>query len=69
MGLMQMLFWRKNFDDGNCPSSELFAVPYLEFPELSSISYVKPIEQYFALEPGPGLGLIPRSTHRESSLR
>jgi hypothetical protein len=33
--------WRKNFEDGNCPSPGLFAAPYYEFPELSLISYVK----------------------------
>jgi hypothetical protein len=33
--LMQMLFWRTNFEDGHCPSPGLFAAPYLEFPELS----------------------------------
>jgi hypothetical protein len=59
---MEMLFWRKNFDDGNCPSSGLFAAPYLEFPELSLICYVNPIEKYF-LPLSPGLGPNPRSTH------
>jgi hypothetical protein len=55
MGLMQMLLWRKNFEDGNCPSTGLFAAPYLEFPELSLISYVNPIEKYhFAFEPRTG---------------
>jgi hypothetical protein len=49
-----MLFWWKNFEDGNCPSLGLFAAPYLEFPELSLISYVKPIEKYFAFEPQTG---------------
>jgi hypothetical protein len=39
-----MLFWRKNFEDGLCPSPGLFAALYLEFPELSLISYVKPME-------------------------
>jgi hypothetical protein len=38
-----MLFWRNNFEDGNCPG--LFAAPYLELPELSLISYVNPIEK------------------------
>jgi hypothetical protein len=37
-----MLFWRKIFEDGHCPSPGLFAAPYLEFLELSLISYVKP---------------------------
>jgi hypothetical protein len=46
-----MLFWWKNFEDGKCPSSGLFAALYSEFPELSLISYVKPIEKYFAFEP------------------
>jgi hypothetical protein len=49
-----MLFWRKNFEDGNCPSPGLFAALYLEFPELSLIFYVKPIEKYFAFEPWTG---------------
>jgi hypothetical protein len=26
-GRMQMLFWWKNFEDGNCPSPGLFAAP------------------------------------------
>jgi hypothetical protein len=60
MGLMQILFWRKNFDDGNCPSLKLIAAPYLEFPELSLISYVKPKERYLAFEPRTNT----RSTHR-----
>jgi hypothetical protein len=47
--LMQMLFWRKNFEDGHCPSPGPFAAPYFEFTELSLISCVKPIES-------PGLG-------------
>jgi hypothetical protein len=34
-----MLFRRKNFDDGHCPSPGLFAAPYLELPELSLISW------------------------------
>jgi hypothetical protein len=46
-----MLFWRKNFEDGNCPSLGLFAALYLEFPDLSLISYVKPIVKYLAFEP------------------
>jgi hypothetical protein len=33
--LMQMLVWRKNFEDGNCHSLGLFAALYLEFPELN----------------------------------
>jgi hypothetical protein len=44
------MFWRKNFEDGNCPSLGLLAALYLEFPELSLISYVKPIEKYLAFE-------------------
>jgi hypothetical protein len=39
------LFWQKFFEDGNCPSPGLNA-QYLEFPELSLISYAKPIEKY-----------------------
>jgi hypothetical protein len=35
MALMQMLFWQKNFEDGNCPNQGFFAAPYFEFPELS----------------------------------
>jgi hypothetical protein len=31
---MQMLFWRKIFEDGHCPNPGLFAAPYLELPEL-----------------------------------
>jgi hypothetical protein len=55
---MQMLFWRTNFEDGHCPSSGLFAAPYLEFPELSFISYVKPIEKVLPLSPGLGQGKL-----------
>jgi hypothetical protein len=51
------LFWRTNFEDGNCPSPGLFAATYFEFPELSFISYVKPIEKYLAFEPGQGQGI------------
>jgi hypothetical protein len=51
MVLMQILVWRKIFKDGNGPSPGLFAAPYLEFPELSLISFVKPIEKYLAFEP------------------
>jgi hypothetical protein len=49
--LMDILFWRKNLDDGNCPSPGLFVASYLQFLELS---YVKPIEKYFAIEPWTG---------------
>jgi hypothetical protein len=45
-----MLFWRKQFEDGNSPSPGLFAAPDLEYPELSEISYAKPIEKYLAFE-------------------
>jgi hypothetical protein len=38
--LMQMLFWRKNFVDGNCPSLGIFAAPDIEYPELSLVSYL-----------------------------
>jgi hypothetical protein len=51
---MQMLFWRNNIEDGNCPSPGLFAAPELEYPELSLISYVKPNEKYLAFEPRSG---------------
>jgi hypothetical protein len=44
-----MLFCRKIFEDGHSPSPGLFAALYLELPELSLISYVKPIEKYLAL--------------------
>jgi hypothetical protein len=49
---MQMLFWRKIFEDEHCPSPGLFAIfaaPYLGFPELSLISYVKSIEKILPL--------------------
>jgi hypothetical protein len=49
-----MLFWRKSFEDGNCPSPGLFAAPDLEYPELSLIFYVKPIAKYLAFEPRSG---------------
>jgi hypothetical protein len=51
-----MLVWRRNFEDGITPSRGLFAAPYLEFTELSLISYVKPIEKYLAFEPRTGTG-------------
>jgi hypothetical protein len=41
-----MLFWLKNFEVGNCPSPGFVADPYLEFPERSVISHLKPIEIY-----------------------
>jgi hypothetical protein len=63
--LMQILFLRKNIEDGNCPSPGLFVAPELEYPGLSLISYVKPIEKYIAFEPRSALN--PISTHRESS--
>jgi hypothetical protein len=44
------LFWRKNFEDGNCPSPGLFAAQDLEFPELSLVSYENPIEKYLTFE-------------------
>jgi hypothetical protein len=56
--LMQMLFWRKNFEDRNSPSPGLFLAPDLVYPELSLISYVKPIEKYLALEPRTGTFLF-----------
>jgi hypothetical protein len=50
-----MLFWRKKFEDENCPSPRLSLQPRIyEFPELSIISYVEPIEKYLASEPGLG---------------
>jgi hypothetical protein len=52
--LIQMLFWRNNIEDGNCPSLGLFAAPELEYPGLSLISYVKQIEKYLAFEPRSG---------------
>jgi hypothetical protein len=52
--LMQMLFWRTNIEDGNCPSPGLFPAPKVEYPELSLISYVKQIEKYLAFEPRSG---------------
>jgi hypothetical protein len=45
---MQKLLWWKSFEDGNCPNPGLFETPDLEFPELSLICYVKPIETYIA---------------------
>jgi hypothetical protein len=42
--LIQMLFWRNNIEDGNCPSPGLFGSPELENPGLSLSSYVKPPE-------------------------
>jgi hypothetical protein len=44
----------ETFEDGNCPSPGLFEAPYLEFLELSLISFVKPIEKYLAFEPRTG---------------
>jgi hypothetical protein len=51
-----MLVWRKSFEAGHCPSPGLFSAQYLEFPELSLISYVKPIEKYLAFEHRTGTG-------------
>jgi hypothetical protein len=45
------LLWRKFFEDEHCPSPGLYAAA---FPELSLISYVKPIEKYLAFEPWSG---------------
>jgi hypothetical protein len=50
--LMQMLFWRKIFENKHCPSLGLFAASYLELLELSLISYVKPMENILPLSPG-----------------
>jgi hypothetical protein len=49
-----MLFWRKNYEDGNCPSLGLLqtrSYNFYYYPELLLISYVKPIEKYLAFEP------------------
>jgi hypothetical protein len=56
MGLMQMLFWRKNFKDGNCPywGSLQPCTVLFEFPEVALISCVKPIEKYLVFEPWTG---------------
>jgi hypothetical protein len=51
---MQMLFWRKNVEDEHCLSPGLFAALYLELPELSSISYVNPMENIFPFSHGLG---------------
>jgi hypothetical protein len=51
-----MFVWRKNFEDTNSPSPGLFSAPDLEYPELSLISYVKPIEKYLAFESRTGTG-------------
>jgi hypothetical protein len=41
----------------DCPSPGLFAAPYLEPPELSLISYVKPMHgKYLAFEARTGTG-------------
>jgi hypothetical protein len=56
MALTQTLVWRKIFKDVKGPSPGLFADPYLEFQELSIISYVKPIEKHLAFEPRIGTG-------------
>jgi hypothetical protein len=53
-----MLFWQEIFEDGHCPSSGLRAPPYLELPELSLISYVKPMENILPLSPGLGQGKL-----------
>jgi hypothetical protein len=65
--LMQMLFWRKNFEDGHGPSPGLFTAPYVELPELSLISYVKPMENILPLSPGLGKGELTtlRCEHRK----
>jgi hypothetical protein len=39
-----MLFWRKNFEDGNSSSPGFFAAPDFNF-------LCKPIEKYLAFEP------------------
>jgi hypothetical protein len=59
--LMQMLVWWKNFEDGNTSSPGLFAAEYLEFTELSLISYVKPSvadpDPVLFYPPDPGSGM------------
>jgi hypothetical protein len=45
-----LFFFRKNFEDEHCPSPGLSAAPDFEYPELSFVSYVKPIEKYLAVE-------------------
>jgi hypothetical protein len=65
--LMQMLFWRNNIEDGNCPSPGLFAAQELEYPGLSLLSYLKSTEKYLVFEHRSGSN--PSSTHRVSSLR
>jgi hypothetical protein len=55
--IMQMLFLRKNFEDGNSPSPGLFEAQDLEYSELSLISSVKPIQKYLAFEPRSGTTL------------
>jgi hypothetical protein len=69
---MQMLFWRNYIEGGNCPSPGLFAALEIDYPGLSLISYVKPIEKYLAFEPQSvsiRVKPYPSSTHRVSSLR
>jgi hypothetical protein len=53
---MQLLFWQKNFDNRNSPSPGLFSALDLQYPELSLLYYVKPIEKYLALELRTGTG-------------
>jgi hypothetical protein len=55
---MQMLFWRKIFEDGHCLSPGLFAAPYLKLPEVSFISYIKPMENILPLNPELGQGKL-----------
>jgi hypothetical protein len=54
LGFMQMLFWRTNFEDGNCPNPGLFAAWYLQFPGRSLITCVKPVENYLVFDPQTG---------------
>jgi hypothetical protein len=55
--LMQKLFCRKIFEDGHCPSPELFAGP---LTELALISYarVTPMENILPLSPELGQGKL-----------
>jgi hypothetical protein len=37
--------WLKNFEDGNCPSPGIL-IEFLNYPELSLISFVNTIEKF-----------------------
>jgi hypothetical protein len=52
---MQMLFWRKNFDDGKCPGlPQPRTYNFYYYLELLVISNVKQIEKYRDFEPWSG---------------